>query len=38
MKRFTHVTMALVAVTFCSQAWLGTVASAQAATVTDTFQ
>src|SRR4029077_13644473 len=37
MKRFTHVTMALVAMTLYSQAWLGTVAPAQADTVTDTF-
>jgi hypothetical protein len=37
MKRFTHLTMAVVAGTFCSQAWMGTVAPAQAATVTDTF-
>jgi hypothetical protein len=38
MQRFIHVTMAMVAVTFCSQAWLGPVAPAQAATVTDTFE
>ena len=38
MKRVTYLTMAMVAVTFCSQAWLGTGAPAQAATVTDTFE
>jgi hypothetical protein len=38
MQRVTYLTMAMVAVTFCSQAWLGPVAPAQAATVTDTFQ
>lgn len=37
MTRFTQLTMAMVAVTCCSQAWLGAVAPAQAATVTDTF-
>jgi hypothetical protein len=30
--------MAMVAMTFCSQTWMGTVAPAQAATVIDTFQ
>ena len=38
MKRITYLTMAMVAVTFCGQAWMGTVAPAQAATVTDTFE
>jgi hypothetical protein len=38
MKRFIYVTMAMIAVTFCGQAWLGTVATAQAATVTDTLE
>jgi hypothetical protein len=38
MKRFTHLTMTMVAVTTCSQVWLGTVAPAQAAPVTDTFE
>jgi hypothetical protein len=38
MKRVTHLTMTMVAVTICSQVWLGTVAPAQAATVTDTFE
>jgi hypothetical protein len=37
MKRITYLTLAMVAVPFCSQAWLGTGAPAQAATVTDTF-
>ena len=37
-NRFIHVTMAMVAVAFCGQAWLGMVAPAQAATVTDTFE
>jgi hypothetical protein len=32
------MTMAMVAVTFCGQAWLGTGAPALAATVTDTFE
>jgi hypothetical protein len=32
------MTMAMVAVTFCGQAWMGAVAPAQAATVIDTFQ
>ena len=38
MKRLTHLTMALVVVTCYSQAWLGTVAPAQAATVIDRFE
>ena len=38
MKRFTQLTMAIAAITFCSQAWMGTVAPAQAATVIDTFE
>jgi hypothetical protein len=38
MKRVTYLTMTMVAVTFCGQAWLGTGAPAQAATVTDTFE
>lgn len=38
MKRFTQLTMAIAAMTFCSQAWMGAVAPAQAATVTDTFE
>jgi hypothetical protein len=38
MKRVTQLTMAMVAMTFCSQAWLGAVAPAQAAPVTDTFK
>ena len=38
MKRFTQLTMAIVAMTFCSQAWMGAVAPAQAAPVTDTFE
>ena len=37
MKRVIQLTMAIVAVIFCSQAWMGTVAPAQAATVTDIF-
>ena len=36
MNRFTY--LAMVAVTFCGQAWLGMVAPAQAATVIDTFE
>ena len=38
MKRFTQLTMAMVAMIFCSQGWMGAVAPAQAATVTDTFE
>ncbi len=38
MNRVTRLTMAMVAVTFCIQAWMGAVAPAQAATVIDTFQ
>lgn len=38
MKRVTQLTLAMAAMTFCSQAWLGAVAPAQAATVTDTFE
>jgi hypothetical protein len=38
MKRVTYLTLAMAAMTFCSQAWLGAVAPAQAATVTDTFE
>ena len=38
MKRFTQLTMAMVAMTFCSQAWMGAVAPAQAAPVIDTFE
>ena len=37
MKRITYLTLAMVAVSFCSQAWLGAGAPAQAATVTDVF-
>ena len=37
MKRIIYLTVAIVAAAFCSQAWLGTEAPAQAATVTDTF-
>ena len=36
MQRFIHV--AMVAVTCCGQAWLGTVAPAQAAPVIDRFE
>ena len=38
MNRFTPLTMAMVAVTFCSQVWLSAVAPAQAATVIDRFE
>jgi hypothetical protein len=38
MKQVTQLTMAMAAMTFCSQAWLGTGAPAQAATVIDTFK
>jgi len=38
MKRLTQLTMAIVAMTFCSQTWLATVAPAQAATAIDTFE
>lgn len=38
MKRITYLTLAMVAVTFCSQAWLGTGVPALAATVIDTFE
>lgn len=38
MKRLTHLMMALIAVTCCSQAWLSAVAPAQAATVIDRFE
>jgi hypothetical protein len=38
MNRLTPLTMAMVAVTFCGQAWLGTVAQAQTGPVTDTFE
>ena len=38
MNRFTNLAMAMLAVTFCSQAWLDTVPPAQAAPVTDTFE
>jgi hypothetical protein len=36
MNRFTY--LAMVAVIYCGQAWLGTVAPTQAAPVTDTFE
>lgn len=38
MKRLTQLTMAILAVTFCSQTWIGAIAPAQAAAVTDTFE
>ena len=38
MNRVTPLMMAMVAVICCGQAWLGTVAPAQAAPVTDTFE